>query len=119
MQPNTGDGVPATLDEAIRGLRQTAASVGTRDLVDLIVRHGAEEGELLATYEQLAAEAPDASVRYLIGLILDDEHRHHRLLAELANAIAWSSTGGPQARAVPTVPTNIDGALLEQTKDCC
>ncbi len=116
MQPNTGDGVPATLDEAIRGLRQTAASVGTRDLVDLIVRHGAEEGELLATYEQLAAEAPDASVRYLIGLILDDEHRHHRLLAELANAIAWSSTGGPQARAVPTVPTNIDGALLEQTR---
>ncbi len=115
-QPNTGDGVQATLDEAVRGLRQTAASVGTRDLVELIVRHGAEEGELLATYEQLATEAPDASVKYLIGLILDDEHRHHRLLAELANAIAWSSTGAPQAGAVPTVPTNIDGALLEQTK---
>jgi len=116
VQPDGEDGVQVTLDGAVRGLRETAASVGTRDLVELIVRHGTEEGELLATYEQLSVEAPDESVRYLIGLILEDEHRHHRLLAELANAIAWSSTSSPQATTVPTLPANISGALLEQTR---
>ena len=105
-----------TFDGAIHGLRATGASSGMRDLVDLIVRHGKEEGELLATYEELAAGAPDESVRYLINLILEDEHRHHRLLAELGNAIAWGSSSAPEASAVPRLPRALDGALLEQTR---
>ncbi len=116
VKANSIDGAQATLGDAVRGLRATAASAGTRDLVELIVRHSAEEGELLATYEQLSTEAPDESVRYLIGLILEDELRHHRLLAELGNAIAWGSTGLPQATAVPRLPASISGALLEQTR---
>ena len=99
-----------------RGLQATAASADTRDLVELIVRHGDEEGKLLATYEHLSTEAPDESVRYLIGLILEDEYRHHRLLAELGTAIAWASTNAPQATSVPRLPANIGGALLEQTR---
>jgi rubrerythrin len=87
-----------------------------RELVELIVRHGAEEGELLATYEELSAEAPDESVRYLTALILEDERRHHRLLAELANTIAWGPTSEPEHAAIPRLPGNISGALLEQTK---
>ena len=56
--PDEND-APATFDEAVEGLRETGASVGTRELVELIVRHGAEEGALLATYEELATQAPD------------------------------------------------------------
>ena len=83
-----------TFQDAIRGLDATGASVGMRSLVDLIVRHGAEEGELLSTYASLASEAPDEGVRYLVALILEDvQRRHHRLLAELSNAIAWGSSG--------------------------
>jgi hypothetical protein len=106
-----------TFHDAIRGLDATGASVGMRDLVDLIVRHGAEEGELLRTYEILASEASDEGVRYLIALILEDERRHHRLLAELSNAIAWGSSGKPQQRsAVPRLRGEIGGELLKQTK---
>ena len=111
-----GLGAPATFDGAVEGLRETGASVGTRELVELIVRHGAEEGALLATYEELATQAPDEGVRYLINLILEDEHRHHRLLAELSNAMAWGVTTKPPVATVPRMPGNISGALLEQTK---
>ena len=114
--PEDGHGAPATFDGAVQGLRETGASVGTRELVELIVRHGAEEGALLATYEELSTEAPDEGVRYLIRMILEDEHRHHRLLAELSNAMAWGVTTKPPVATVPRMPGNISGALLDQTK---
>ena len=107
---------PATFKGALDGLEATGASVGTRELVELIVRHGAEEGALLATYEELATEAPDESVRYLINLILEDEHRHHRMLAELSNAMAWGVAVEPPVATVPRLPGEVSGALLEQTK---
>lgn len=106
---------PATFEGAIDGLRATGASVDMRELVELIVRHGTEEGALLSTYEQLATQAPDESVRYLINLILEDERRHHRLLAELGNAIAWG-VGQAPGSTVPRLPGRIEGALLEQTQ---
>jgi hypothetical protein len=114
--PELEDRPQATFDGAIDSLRITGASVGMRKLVELIVRHGAEEGALLATYEELATQAPDESVRYLINLILEDEHRHHRLLAELSNAMAWGVPSQAPAKTVPALPGVINGALLEQTK---
>ena len=48
----------ATFESALRGLSVTGASVDTRELVELIVRHGEEEGALLATYEQLRRRYP-------------------------------------------------------------
>jgi hypothetical protein len=106
----------ATFDGALLGLEATGASTGMRRLVKLIVRHGTEEGELLSTYEKLATQAPDESVRYLINLILEDEHRHHRLLAELSNAMAWGLMSEPPVPTVPRLPGAISGELLEQTK---
>ena len=106
----------ASFGTAIDGLAATGASVDMRELVELIVQHGAEEGALLAPYETLAAESPDESVRYLINLILEDEHRHHRLLAELSNAMAWGVVTQSPATVIPRLPGDIGGELLEQTK---
>jgi rubrerythrin len=105
-----------TFDSALRGLRLTGASVDTRALVELIARHGTEEGQLLATYEDLASTTSDEGVRYLIGLILEDERRHHRLLAEIANSMAWGSTAGRPKEATPGIPRGLEGELLEQTR---
>jgi hypothetical protein len=106
----------ATFDAAIDALRSTGASVGMRKLVEIIVRHGREEGALLARYEELSTEATDESVRYLVNLILEDEHRHHQLLAELSTAMAWGLASEPPTSAIPGLPTAINGDLLEQTK---
>ncbi len=109
-------GMRATFDSALRGLRMTGASVDTRALVDLIARHGTEEGRLLSTYEGLVDTAPDEGVRYLIGLILEDERRHHRLLAEIANSMAWGSIAGSPEDSTPDMPHALTGELLEQTR---
>jgi hypothetical protein len=109
-------GMRATFDSALRGLRMTGASVDTRALVDLIAKHGTEEGRLLSTYEGLVDTAPDEGVRYLIGLILEDERRHHRLLAEIANSMAWGSIAGSPEDSTPDLPHALTGELLEQTR---
>jgi hypothetical protein len=103
-------------ERARDGLRATGASAETRELVELIANHGAEEGALLATYEELASESPDDGVRYLVNLILEDERRHHRLLTDLSNAVAWSMLAEPPVATVPRLPRSIDGPLLEQTR---
>jgi len=105
----------ATFEGALKGLRMTGASVDTRALVELITRHGAEEGRLLSTYEELVNTTSDQGVRYLAGLILEDERRHHRLLAEIANSMAWGSTTGSPATSTPDLPRALKGDLLEQT----
>ncbi len=106
-----------SFDNALKGLRLTGASVDTREMVDLVVRHGTEEGQLLATYEQVAAHSPDEATRYLVGLIVEDERRHHRLLTELANAMAWESTPGSPEPSTPWLGRPVEGELLRQTQE--
>ena len=106
----------ATFETALRGLRMTGASVDTRDLVELIVRHGKDEGELLATYEELAGASENEMAAYVIGLILEDERRHHRLLAEVANAAAWDRSSSAPFPSTPPLSPGIDGVLLAQTR---
>jgi hypothetical protein len=108
--------MPATFEAALRGLRETGASVDTRELVELIVRHGEEEGALLATYEQLVSSSDNEMAAYVIGMILEDERRHHRLLAEVANAAAWGHSSGTPGSATPPLSPRIDGELLAQTR---
>jgi rubrerythrin len=106
----------ASFENASEGIRATGASSDTRAMVELLERHGAEEGELLAVYEDLASNASDEGARYLISLILDDERRHHRLLVEMANAMAWGNPSRSPERATPALSTRVDGELLEMTR---
>ncbi len=82
----------------------------------MIDRHRREEGALLDRYEHIAQESSSVGVSYLVNLILEDERRHHRLLAEIAHAIVW----GTIADARPAVPRMVEGtadeALVAQTK---
>jgi len=106
----------ASYQTAARGLRETGASVQERELVELLSRHGREEGALLERYQRFAQEAASPATRYLVNLIVEDEQRHHRLLGEIANAIAW----GMLTSAAPAVPTvtvdEHDATLLAETK---
>jgi hypothetical protein len=67
--------------------------VDEQELVELIIRHGREEGELLERYEAVSKRSSPAT-RYLVDLILEDERRHHRVLAEIAESIAWGTVDG-------------------------
>jgi hypothetical protein len=59
-------------------------------LFDQLAAHEQEEGEILAEYQQAATEGPDAGYRYLMGLVLADEERHHRLSKAMADDVHQS-----------------------------
>jgi len=101
-------------ERAREGLRATGASVSTYEVVEALDRHGREEAELLERYGRFIAEAKSPAARYLVQLIVDDEQRHHRILEELANTIAWGSLGG-QTEVVPALLT-ADRDLRAETR---
>lgn len=78
--------------------------------------HVREELGILEAYEHLADTLDDPGICYLLRLILDDEHRHHRLWEEMAEA-ARTEFGSPDG--TPPAP-RADAArgtdLLEQTR---
>jgi hypothetical protein len=106
-----------TFDEAVRGLRATGASAGTYKVVGAIERHGREEGELLERYQRFIDSAESPAARYLVNLILEDERRHHRVLGDLANTVAWGRVDSP-ADVVPVYPEAIESntALKAETR---
>jgi rubrerythrin len=68
-------------------LPETRERVWEEKLLAHLIRHTEGEQDLLASYADLAADAPE-HVRYLVKLILDDEARHHGLFQEMVNTLA-------------------------------
>jgi hypothetical protein len=68
------------------------------DLFDHLSAHMEEEGALLGAYQTLSEQAGAEFVTYLIGMILEDEHRHHRVYTELVdtlrNRVEWDARPG-------------------------
>ncbi len=104
-------------ESAMEGLSATGASEESRELVDLFARHGSEEGAMLQRYQRFASEAHSPEVRYLVTLIIDEEHRHHRLLAEMANALAWGMSEESPVDAVPDITHRDSGnrTVIDET----
>jgi hypothetical protein len=79
--------------------------------------HIEAEKNILDDYRRFAEVAETPEVRYLIGLILDDELRHHRTFRDLANAVR----GAIEWREIePRVPDRgylpLSSDLLDRTK---
>ena len=72
-----------------------------------LTEHLAGEVEILDEYRLLAA-SPDAPVRYLAQLILEDEERHHRVLTELANQFRSAASLVDQAPHIPWLTRSTD-----------
>jgi hypothetical protein len=112
----TDERLAEAYESPIEGLRATGASTGERDIVEWITRHAKEEGVLLERYEHLARESTSPAARYLVELIMEDERRHHRVLAQIAHTIAWGSFMDPDL-AVPRLIDGVaDSELVEEAK---
>ena len=111
-------GVETEFRDAIRGLDATAASPSAREVVEALDRHGREEAELLERYRRFSEESESPAVRYLVRMVLEDEQRHHRVLEDLANTIAWDSLSGSPEQVVPALPMKYrrDDALRSETQ---
>ncbi|MDA8309012.1 MAG: hypothetical protein M0Z46_00030 [Actinomycetota bacterium] len=109
-----GTEAPTGFERALEGLQATGASTTIRELVGLLARHGADEGRMLDEYDQLGKTATDPAARYLIGVIMEDERRHHRMLVEVATAMAWGTLGGDTS--VPPLGWHLDERLVAATR---
>ncbi|HTX63825.1 MAG TPA: hypothetical protein VMD28_09310 [Acidimicrobiales bacterium] len=105
----------AGFERALEGLRETGASTTMRDLVELLARHGSEEGRLLDEYDRLSDTTSDPAARYLIQVIMQDERRHHQMLVEMATAMAWGTLGGVET-SVPPLGWEMDEELLAASR---
>lgn len=116
-----------TIDDAylaaIGGPRQAgrASREPDRDvdyaILHMLETHGAREGAALDSYQRVAADtAAGPGVRYLVNLILEDEERHHRVFAEMANQVrAFVDETDVQPRT-PSLVAHDDPMLLAETR---
>jgi len=63
------------------------ASTWEAELFKHLQAHGKSEEQAQKDYGEIAAVIEEGDVRFLIELILEDEIRHHRLIAQLAEAL--------------------------------
>jgi len=74
--------------------------------------HVREETGFLDAYEALVAGSEDESVRFLLELIVADEHRHHDLFSSMAEASVGADDALP---AAPRITPEAARQLLEPT----
>lgn len=82
-----------------------------------LTHHLVHEGELLREYAAIARDSQSPAFQYLANLILEDEIRHHRLLAELARSIATSASADGSPSPIPRLGDLSDDsdAVLDAT----
>jgi len=104
-----------------REFRHEGRRTPDRDVENMVLHmletHGEREGTALASYERVAGESSaGGAVQYLVRLILEDERRHHRVFAEMANELksfVWELDVEPR---VPAMVDHPDPDLLAETK---
>lgn len=67
-------------------LPRPSGSPWEESLLRHLTEHAEQERHLIDAYGELAQAGPE-HVRYLVGLIVGDETRHHSVLEEMANSI--------------------------------
>lgn len=82
-----------------------------------VEHHLAAERDVMVEYAALADESPDEYVRYLAGLILDDERRHHQRLLEMRNRVESDVAWREVSPALPRVTVPADREHLAEVVD--
>ncbi len=77
------------------------ASVWESAMYEHLNSHADSEQRILEEYQSAAADSGSAAFSYLVGLIVEDEMRHHRWFADLASSIRTDAEFRPEAPAVP------------------
>jgi rubrerythrin len=77
--------------------------------------HVREEQQFLDSYRELVDAIDDPATRLLIELIIEDEERHHGLMARLAEEVR-NAPGGDAVTAAPRFSSDDVARLLEPTE---
>lgn len=94
---------------------RSPGSVWEERLLRHLIRHAETEQEMLDSYAVSAESAPGYA-RYVVGLILEDEARHHRLFKEMIETLTGQIECRHDAGPIPSVRVSESHQeFLEQT----
>lgn len=77
------------------------ASTWEQDLFDVLVNHIEKERETLEEYVQAAQETRSKAFAYVVGLLVEDEKRHHELFRALAQTVKSEAELMPGTPVIP------------------
>jgi len=83
------------------------------EILDRLHAHVESERGLLADYADAMTSIEEPDVRYLMGMIVEDEARHHRIFEELVHALEKVRTW---QQVEPSVPERATRPLREDVR---
>jgi hypothetical protein len=95
------------------------ASHWEQQLFSHLVEHERDEQVIMTRYREACLSTDSEAFQYLVGLILEEEDRHHRFTMEIANALR---SDVEFAEVTPRVPVfkawkPVDRAILDATRE--
>jgi rubrerythrin len=91
------------LKDSAWGIPESPEFSSVQQLMTEIHSQTIQEERLLSTYREIAQESTDPLIRFLLGLVVADEERHHeltsRMISRLRDELSLSRAGTPQRRA--------------------
>lgn len=76
------------------GIPESPEFSSVQYLMNKFQAHAAHAERWLSSYQEIAKETSDPQIRFLLGLIVADEERHHeltaRMISKLQDELAWS-----------------------------
>lgn len=74
-----------------------------RDLYAHLTSHVQAERGLLEQYSAVAEQTESKAFRYLVNLLIEDEIRHHRFFAEIADSLKTEASLSGEDPAIPDI----------------
>jgi rubrerythrin len=85
-------------EDAMWGVPESPEFSSVQRLMNEFQSHANHEEQWLTNYQAIAKESSDPLIRFLLGLIVADEERHHeltgRMIAKLKDELAWTRAEG-------------------------
>jgi rubrerythrin len=85
-------------EDAMWGVPESPEFSSVQRLMNEFQSHADHEERWLSNYQAIAKEASDPLIRFLLGLIVADEQRHHeltkRMITKLKDELAWTRAEG-------------------------
>jgi len=89
-------------EDAMWGVPESPEFSSVQRLMNEFQSHANHEEQWLTNYQAIAKEASDPLIRFLLGLIVADEQRHHeltsRMIVKLKDELAWTRAEGQGRR---------------------
>lgn len=113
-------------EDAMWGIPESPEFSSIQRLMNEFQAHAAHEERWLSSYQESAKETSDPLIRFLLGLVIADEERHHeltaRMISKLKDELAWTRSttiprrAGESSETAKRLLTSVENFLDAERK---